>query len=503
MSKAVKHAKTAVGQVPGRERRSYYLGALGQGMLYACMSSYISDFYLNVMLLTSGFVMALTLVSRIWDAVNDPIMGVLMDKIKPKKGGAMVPYLFYSPVPIALLTLLLFIVPGISPEMKMIYAAVTYVAWDFFYTIGDIPFWALPNAMTPDPAERARIISISRTTNGIGSAIPMALFMGLGFVLPKFGLEGVGLEKVKYLVIAGIACAVGGSLFYRTAFRVKERVPMRSAGQEAGDAGAPNPIGLVFRCKPLMLTVLMGILASGRYLFQAGAVHVARYAFYIGKDTAGLSGQALEDALQSSISTVSTVMMAVAAVGMFGSMVLIPTLIQRFSYKQLIMVSALVGSAACFGMYFAGYQRFWLCVPLLLVACFPLGVINVVSFAMVADALDYMEWSSGYRQTGLGQACQTFVSKLSNALATAVITLTYTLIGLDPKTLSAGGTVNPANLDPGMRGGIFSLVSLVPAISLLLCTIPLFFYDLHGEKKNRVTRELAERRGALAPAEEG
>lgn len=86
---------------------------------------------------------------------------------------------------------------------------------------------------------------------------------------------------------------------------------------------------LILTCKPLMLTALMGILAAARYMYQAGAVHVARYSFYIGKDLTGLSTAEVESALQSNISTVSTVFSVASAVGMMGTMLAVTPLLKN------------------------------------------------------------------------------------------------------------------------------------------------------------------------------
>lgn len=90
----------------------------------------------------------------------------------------------------AILTFLLFYAPNIGQTEKMIYAGITYVLWGMIYTVSDVPFWSLPNAMTPNPKERARLISMGRTINGVGAAIPLAIVMFLGFVLPLMGLSG-------------------------------------------------------------------------------------------------------------------------------------------------------------------------------------------------------------------------------------------------------------------------------------------------------------------------
>ena len=479
--------------VKKNEWMAYAVGALGQGMVYGIMSSYISDFYLNVLKVTPIFVLMLMLLARIWDAINDPIMGYIMDHANPKHG-KMRTYLLFTPIPVAILTFFLFYAPDLSTTQKMIYAGVTYVAWGMIYTSSDVPFWSLPNAMTPNADERGSIISKARTFNGVGSAIPMAMFMALGFILPKLNLSGTELEKTKYTVMALVCSVIGNILFVRVYFKTKERgnIPIPKKREK----GQPGSLKLIFTCKPLMLTAAMGILSAARYMFQAGAVHVARYSFYIGKEPSGLTGKELEAALQSNISSVSTIMSVASAIGMFGAMIAVTPLIKRFSYKQIIIVSALIGAASSLAMWFVGYDNFWVCVPLLLISTIPCGTINVCAFAMVGDCLDYMELKTGVRLTGMGSAIQSFVTKFGNAIATSAIILMYIIVDLDVSTISAKVTANPLEMDASVRTGIFSVISLIPAISLLLCIIPMFFYKINGKYREQMEKELAEQRAA-------
>lgn len=477
--------------VPNKEWIAYSVGALGQGMVYGIMSSYISDFYLNVLKVTPIFVLLLMLLARVWDAINDPIMGYIVDHANPKHG-KMRPYLLYTPIPVAVLTFFLFFAPNLADSQKMIYAGITYVLWGMIYTASDVPFWSLPNALTPNADERGSIISKARTTNGIGSAIPMALFMVLGFILPKFNLSGTQLEQTKYTVMALICSIIGNLLFVRVYFKTKERVNIPIPPKK--EKFQPNALKLIFTCKPLMLTALMGILSAARYMFQAGAVHVARYSFYTGKDLTGLTGSDLEQALQSNISTVSTVLAGASAIGMFGAMLAVTPLIKRFSYKQIIIASSLLGSASSLAMWFIGYNHFWACVPCLLISTIPCGTINVCAFAMVGDCLDYMELKTGVRLTGMGSAIQSFVVKFSNAIATSFIILMYIIVDLDVASISASVTANPLEMTHTVRQGIFSIISLIPAISLLLCIIPMFFYNITGEYRDNMEKDLAKQR---------
>lgn len=477
--------------VPKKEWMAYAVGALGQGMIYAIMSSYISDFYLSVLKLAPIFVLLLMLLARIWDAVNDPIMGYIADR-SHFKNGKMRPYIIFTPIPIAILTILLFYAPNLSGWQLLVYAAVTYVAWGMTYTASDVPFWGLPNLMTPNPDERGDIISKGKTANGVGSAIPMAIFMLLGFILPKFNLAGTELEKTKYMTIALISAILGNILFVRVYFKAKERVNIPIPPKKA--KGEPGALKLILTCKPLVLTALMGILSSARYMYQAGAVHVARYSFYIGKDLTGLSTAEKEAALQSNISLVSTVFSVATAIGMFGTMLLMPLLFKKFNYKQIIIASSVLGFASSLAIWFIGYEHFWVCVPFLALSCVPCGAINICINAMVGDCLDYMEWKTGKRLTGMGSAVQSFVAKLGNAVSTSFIVLMYIIVNLDVASINASVTANPLEMSETIRTGMFSLVSLIPGISLLVSTIPVFFYDLVGDKKKKITKELEEQR---------
>ena len=495
MTKEKTKEKLAAAQktLPVRERRSYYIGGFGQGAIYAVMSNYISDFYINVMRLNPMFVFLLTMLSRVWDSVNDPIMGVILDRTQPK-GGKMRPYLYVAPWPVAALTILMFMAPNyffgehISMAFLMIYATVTYVLWDMIYTVGDIPFWSLPNAMVADPAERGKLVAISRTVNGIGSAIPQGLFMAIGPLLVKAGFQnGIRLEQTRYLLIVTLVCVGGGFLYFQTALRVRERVPMPPPPKR--EAREPGALSLVFRNKPLMLVICMGILAAGRYMFTAAAVHVARYSIAIpGRE------------IQSSISTVALIMQASLGAGQLFAMVLLPKLMDRFNYRNLLIGTGILGGISGLAIYFVGFEgSIFRLIPLFFICSIPFGIINNLSYAMTCDTLDYMEWKTGFRSNGLGQATQTFVNKLDNALATSAVILVYIMLKLDVNSLvsSNENAVSALNMPMNIRRGFFSMVSLVPAVSLLLCMIPMFFYDLHGEKKDRVTRELAERRETM------
>lgn len=465
-----------------KELRAFAIAAGGQGMVYAIMSSYISDFYTNVLLVSPLFVFILMLAARVWDAINDPIMGMVIDKTQTK-WGRMRPYIILTPIPIAILTVLLFFVPNISTTAKMVYATITYVLWGMIYTISDVPFWSIVNLTTPNPKERGKVISIGRTVNGVGAAIPQLFMIIVPLIVALFiskdGLTNTQFEwqqyRASYLITAILISVIGMLLFARFFFFAKERVmPIKKEKvpfKEIAKAMKGN--------KPLILVVIMGILSFTRYMIQAGAIHVARYSF-------------------SNVSISETILVfgAAVAIGMFGTMVFLPKFFKKYNYKQIVLFSGILGFVVDMIMFFVGFKLLdaryilYILVPFLVVSGIPLGVYNVVSFAMIADSIDYMEWKSGVRLDGIASACQTFMNKLGNAFATSFIVLMYTLISLNPVEYVEGAVQITSSIQISM----FSLVTIFPAVGLLLSIIPIFFYDLVGEKKDKITKELYERR---------
>ncbi len=476
--------------VSKKEAVIYAVAALGQGLVYSCMSSYVTDFYQNVLKLSSWFVILLMLLARVWDAINDPLMGMIVDR-HTSRWGRMRHYPIFTAIPIAILTILMFTKPlgyapqpgtnGQAPTYVYVFVAVVYVLWGMVYTSSDVPFWSLPNVMTPNPAERGRVISYGRTVGGIGSAVTVAL----PIIVAMFTAD----EFLKYAVMAISMSVIGMPLFCMSSFGIKERVKHPNATKRA--PGEPSTLSRIFHCKPLMLVVLSGILSFGRYMLQSAAPHVARYAgFYVKGDLA----TATAEEFSKNMSTIQLVIQICAAVGMFGAMVFMPKLFKKYEYRTLMIVSCIGGFIASIFTLLVGWftKNLFICIPFMIISSIPLGVINVVSGAMVCDCIDFMEWKTGFRDNALGSACQSFVNKLGNAVATVVIIGMYILVHIDPALMNDGNAaVNLArSMTTSQNFAMYSLVSIVPGISLILCAIPLFFYDIVGDKKKKITEEL-------------
>ena len=487
--------------VQKKEMTAFCVAGLGQGMIYALMSSYISDYYLNVLQLTPMFVLLLMLLARVWDAINDPLMGMIVDRSN-LKSGKMLPFIRWALIPIGIVTLLMYLSPNLDKTAMMVYSAIVYVAWGMIYTVGDVSFWGLPNVMTPDSEERSSVISVSKIFNSIGSAVPEVLFLVVGFIIASWAqntntTDFLTIQKKKYLIMAIVTVGLGIIMYSRACTGVKEHVKMPVRKRQKGE---PSQLARVFKCKPLVLVLLMGVLSSGRYMVSAAAIHVARYSFYIGPELATLATEAERvAAIESSISTVKTVFQISSIVGLFGATLFMPKLMKKFDYKKLVIVTCLAGFVASIITTVVGWftMNLYACIPFIIISCIPLGVINTVCLAMIGDCLDYMELKTGFRDNALGAACQGFINKVGNAFATSGIVVMYMVIGLDPaQMLSSSSVVSALDMPPEMRFAMFSLVSIVPGVSMLLCAIPMFFYKIAGKEKKDMIAQLQAKREA-------
>ena len=209
------------------EKLSFSLAGMGQNIIYNFMVSLVLFYYTDVALISAGTAGLIMLVSRIWDAVNDPIMGLIADRTHTKIG-KLRPYLLAVPIPIAIMTVLAFAVPDWSVTEKALYALVTFNLWSMTYTVSDIPFWGLSVAITDNPKERLGLVTMVRIFCNIGMAI--------GILVPPIliGILGGSTTVVEgitqadnanaYLWTAIIIGVIGSTLFLMAGLFNKERV---------------------------------------------------------------------------------------------------------------------------------------------------------------------------------------------------------------------------------------------------------------------------------------
>ncbi len=441
-----------------KEKWIFSLAGLGQNMAYGMMSSFLLAFYTDILFADAIWVISIIMIiARVWDAVNDLIMGSIVDGTRTKWGKCR-PYLLAAPIPIAVFTILIFIAPDLSLAGRVAYSLFTYIMWGMLYTIADVPFWALPSTMTANAKERAGLLSFARIVNGVGAALPIV-------VMELFKTKE-GYTKQSYLYSAIVMAIVGCSLYLLAFFYCKERIKPPEEKEKLLDN-----IKLIKQNKPLLLVICLGILCFGRYIINMFLIYASR------------------DLLIGAPEGISMILLSFAiALGTFIGMAIIPTLFKKYNYKQIAIgagsASLLLQVMLFVAILISGYN-YYVALPFLLLSGAPFGVYNTLTFAIIGDSVDYMEWKTGKRTEGLGFACQTFMNKMGAAIST----------GLIPLLLLAIGYIAPEHrtIDYQIpRFGLLVIFALVPGVSMALSTIPMYKYDYIDEVKERALAELEQ-----------
>ena len=404
------------------ETLSFACAGFGRSMIYTLMSTFLLIFYTDAAKLDPVHAGTIILAARIFDAANDPIMGIIVDKTK-SKFGKLRPYLLFSPPLILIATAALFYVPNCGYGGRLAYATVSYLMWGICFTIQDVPFWGMSAVVSPLESERTKFISTAR-----------------------------------------IFCTVGGIL-------PKERVEQPKEKVTAGEI-----VSAFVKNKPLLLLILASVLGSTMLMAQTSGSYIATYLI---KD----SGAVPKDIVQ-------TAMTVAIGVGMLAAMLLMPVLRKHFSLKAIYIGSAVFGAAVHGILYLVGYGNFYLLLALLVVIGLPLGIFNVITYAMVADSVDYLEFKTGRRSEGVCFASQTFISKLTAGISTYITGFVLKYVGF----------VQPVNDVPVLDqpekvfNGMFVMITIIPMIGLALAAVPMIFNDYTGKKKQEIQKALEERR---------
>lgn len=448
-----------------KEKVSLSLASVNSYMISSLVASYLLYFYTDIFLVPMAAVPIIMGAGRIWDTINDPMMGILIDRSKSGKYGRMKKYFLFFAVPMSIFTILLFSSPNLSSAMKIVFVVIVYFSFDTLYTVVDIPLWSLISVSTPNNTERAKTLSLVVTIGSVGSVIPM-------LVVPMFA-NAVG-ERKGYFIFAVIAAVFGMIALLRVHKYAQERV----APLHEEKIPIKKIFKIVLKNTPMWLTLLASILSCTRYLLQIAAIYVANYN------------------IKSSFApaTVQIILVVFVAIGMFSGMLITPPLYTKFGYKKVYIAFGVMGFVVLGIGYLIGYSSLPMILPILALGGVPLGVYSCITYPMVADSLDYLEWKTGERMEGFCFSLQSSMTKFNNAFAAIAVSAFLLLIGFRQPILDASSVAVKQLQEVSTLNGLYSLVTLLPAIGFALSIIPMLFYKFSGKKRDAILKELAQRR---------
>lgn len=472
-----------------KENLAYGFANAGQVFGYNLFAgSYLSMFFVKVFGIPPEAVGTMIFVLGIWDTINDPLMGGLIDRTRTRYG-KLRPYLLIVPIPLAIVTILFWSGPIIMQDaktmtQKIIYMYISYIVWEFFYTIGDVPFWGMSTAISPSPADRTRAISTARFISGIVGGLSTTILPVL-IDLSENGKIAWNLKQVFAFmgVIAAVFCV---GLFSLAGLKTKERV-VQSVKQDSIFEG----FVYLFKNKPLMLIVL------GNVLGTAASVASVFGNYYYNEVLNFMS--------------LSLIVGLFGTLGGYAAYIVLPIIKKKLDNRQIVFLVAITKAVVGTICFFAGmkhYDVWYVAVPVLAVQNIVLGFVGTINMIvpteMIGDTVDYMEWKTGVRNEGISFSVLTFIGKLTSSLSTSIATMLLPVIGyiVTTNTLADGTTETISKCTSA--GGqptqfwLWTFFTIVPNVVGLISIIPYFFYDLRGEKLAKIREDMRERRIELS-----
>ena len=469
--------KKAMELIGGREVLTYSFAGFGSNMISALMGSALSFFYTEVLFLSAAAVGAIFLVARVWDAVNDPVMGVVIDRTHTK-WGKCVPYLRYVPIPLFLISVFMFLpMVNLPPATKTILAGLFYILFDAMFTAVEIPIQGLQPLLFIDQQERNKAVSVSSTLGSTGSILPGGLYFAL--VLLVGGSEK---SPMGNFIVATSLVGIGCVCIMAASRRLKEKITA-----PVGSGGVLRAIKPVLKNRPLLILLLTSLLNAPTNMAGNALVYFTTWNY---ADT-GMGTALLFPLLQ--ITSGASWML---------SMLSVPFLLKRTSKKRLFLISCAAGAAINIGLYLIGYQNIWVYLAVKFFANFPAGIIATVTTLMISDSIEYAEWQTGERTEGVTFSATKLIGKISGAAISALTMFMLGVVKYDSRamqaTMAAGGSI--AQTYPRVLGMIYVLMTLSTAAAFLLQIIPMLFYRFQGKFQEEVLEELKERRERSAAA---
>lgn len=421
-----------------KHKIGYACGDLGGCMTFALMGSIVTRYYTNVLQVNTVVLATMLLVWNVWDAVNDPLMGALMDKVFAKhhgQGGKFRPWLLRSAPCVAITFIIFFTVPtyfkGVTMLVVLFFCKILY---EGFYTMFNIPMGSMLSAMADTDGERAALSSARGFGSMIGNIIPMIIMPQL---LAKFG------DTSKAFGIGATLCAIVGFAFCMLHYAWTEERHVSVAPSESNDSVKLTDILNVFRVnRPFLALCIHGIcICTMQYVSSTLGT-------YMYGDVLGNIGM---------MSMASAVSMPLGIL----ALIITPKIADKVGLERMIRICLLTASAIYFVLFGALMVVSVPAIAYMLISSIALGLASVsiyMQWGLVGEAIDYNEMITGKRTEGSIYGTFNLTRRIGQTVGNSAAVLALGWIGYQ-----AGAATQTA----GTLTGIKALVVLIPAIFIL------------------------------------
>ncbi|MBR0211474.1 MAG: MFS transporter [Oscillospiraceae bacterium] len=455
--------------IKARDKIGYAMGDLASCLVFGLTQSVLNKYYTDVLELSVLSVMVMTIIARIWDAINDPLWGRIIDGARVRPDGRYRHWLKVFAVPVALSAILMFVkIPGLSGSGYLAYAYVTYILFGMLYTCINIPYGSMAQVITSDDKERSSL-SVFRSIGSTFGAMPAMVLASVCYVTLADGTKRMDDRRVLIGVCA-IAVLSVAAYFLSYAWS-RERVASRPAPRAKGQT--MKVVRTLLKSRPFMAVSLASMLFLAAQMFGQG---YNSYLFHHYFNAPGLT--MLPTVFQY---------LPVAVIMFFAT-----RLGNRFGRREVCSYGVLLAAVfylVLFVLALFGFTNVWL----YLLACLMSGIGTAFIFLLVwvlaTDAIDYNKVTYGLNDEATSYAFYSFMRKLGQTVATILINVPLLRIGYSGSELKTEG------LSAAALKTMYNFSVMIPAVLFLLVFIILrFVYPL---SKARVAQLQVEKEKML------
>ncbi|MBR6120232.1 MAG: MFS transporter [Oscillospiraceae bacterium] len=445
-------------KLSGKSKLSYALGAVGKDMVYMLSASYVLYYFQDLLGVEAWIMGVILLVARVFDAFNDPIMGVIVAKTKTR-WGKFRPWLMIGTVTNAVILYLMFAAPPAMDARGLVaYAAVFYILWGVTYTMMDIPYWSMIPAFTQGGKERENLTTLARTSAGVGSAIITIVTMKLVPMLGRaFAGENAGAQTVEIVGFKYFAAIVGALFILFIALTCANIKEKSTAEMKTASVGQMFK-ALVQNDQAMTVTIAIVLINTAVYITSNLVIYFFKYDF-------GTTGWNDAYVLFN---------MFGGAIQVLSMMLFYPLLRKKFSSLQIFYICigmAVAGYAVLLALAFTNMSNvFLLFIPGFFIFAAN-GMLTVITTVFLANTVDYGELKNHRRDESVIFSMQTFVVKLASGIAALAASICLSI-----NHLQSGTEVSEADaavdwslgVSAAAKTGLRMTMTVIPIIGLII-----------------------------------
>jgi GPH family glycoside/pentoside/hexuronide:cation symporter len=426
----------------------YGIADFGQNIIFQATGFYLLFFYTDIFMVDAAFAGSLFLIARIWDGINDPIMGHLAQRTR-SRWGTYRPYLLFASLPLAVSMILLFYAPELSSSGKLFYVAATYIFFGMAFTAYNVPYGTLTAVMTSDYHERSKLTGYRMTFAMLGGIVAAVFMLKL--------VEYFGGGKAGFLTTAIVFSVVMLITSLTGFFATKEKITF----EEVPSTDLKKSFETLKKNKPFWLLCLaFGCCFAALGVYSASTAYF--YQYYMGD--ASLTMTAL-------LIMMGTTGITVPFWAWYA---------QRVGKRNAFLRGTLFYMIAFLLMIFIQPDQMHLMYPLLFIQGIGNGSAAFASWAMLPDTIEYGQWKTGERTAGISYGIFGFCFKLGLGLGAGMTGLVLAGLNYQPGVEQTGTVI----------WGIRLLMTLTPLILVTIAYLAVNKYDITPQLHQKIAREL-------------